>query len=99
MEDYGRAYWRNRRHILSVPNDCPMTPRPSFPPMCEQPCDSPASPLAAETDREASAKSSEIRIETDRNSFTHTHYKQIWTPFISVKGDDVTFEPLGFPLR
>ena len=53
MEDYGRAYWRNRRHILSVPNDYPMTPRPSFPPMREQPCDSPASPLAAETEKQA----------------------------------------------
>ena len=75
-----------------------MIPRPSFPPMREQPCDSPASPLAAETEKQA-PKSSEIRIETDRNSFTQTHYKQIWTPFISVRGDDVTFEPLGFPLR
>ena len=74
-----------------------MTPRPSFPPMREQPCDSPARPLAAESEKQA--PSPVKPTETDRNSFTHTHYKQIWTPFISARGDDVTFEPLGFPLR
>ena len=56
---------------------------------------------------EASAKSIEIRIEIDRNSFTHTHYKQIWAPkwrgdkdsFVPIREHDVTFEPLGSPLR
>ena len=36
-EEYGRAYWRNRRQILSVPNDSPMTPRTRASPISTQP--------------------------------------------------------------
>ena len=42
-EEYGRAYWRNRRQILSVPNDSPMTPRTRASPISTQPRASPAS--------------------------------------------------------
>ena len=42
-DEYGRAYWRNRRQILSVPNDSPMTPRTRASPISTQPRASPAS--------------------------------------------------------
>ena len=42
-DEYGRAYRRNRRQILSVPNDSPMTPKSRAPLISTQPRDSPAS--------------------------------------------------------
>ena len=42
-DEYGRAYRRNRRQIISVPNDSPMTPRTGALPMSTQSHDSPAS--------------------------------------------------------
>ena len=36
-DEYGRAYRRNRRQILSVPNDSTMTPRTRAPPTSTQP--------------------------------------------------------------
>ena len=36
-DEYGRAYRRNRRQILSVPNDSTMTPRTRAPPISTQP--------------------------------------------------------------
>ena len=48
-----------------------MTPIPSFPPMCEQPRDSPASPLAAETKKQAS---SPVKLEwRPTETVSHTH--------------------------
>ena len=41
------------RQIISVANDCPMTPRPSFPPIREQHGDFPASPMAAKSEKQA----------------------------------------------
>ena len=40
---HGRAYRRNRRQILSVPNDSPVTSTTRAPPISTQPRDSPAS--------------------------------------------------------
>ena len=39
-DEYGRAYRRNRRQIISLPNDSPMTPRTGALPMSTQPHDS-----------------------------------------------------------
>ena len=39
-DEYGRGYRINRRQIISVPNDSPMTPRTRDPPISTQPRDS-----------------------------------------------------------
>ena len=94
LEDYGLAYCRNKRHILShIYIFLPYVN--SLVTLLRVHC----CWIWICWIWKASAKSSEIRIKTDRNSFTHTHYKQIWTPSISVRGDDVTIEPLECPLR
>ena len=41
-DEYGRAYKRNRRQIISVPNDSHMTPRSRAPPISTKPRNSPA---------------------------------------------------------
>ena len=50
QDEQGRVYRRNRRHIILVPNDHPMTPQLSDSPSSTQICDSPwsTSSLSAE---------------------------------------------------
>ena len=66
-DEYRCAYRRNRRQIISVPSDSPMTNLPTSWLLWVQDMH-----LYLRT----SAKSSDTR-ETDRNSFTHSHYNQI----------------------
>lgn len=75
QDEHGRVYRRNRRQIISVPNDHPMTPQLSDSPLSTQICNSPMSlslPSAEKqvqkkrngTSREANSKAEHSPITT-----------------------------------
>ncbi|PFX31924.1 Retrovirus-related Pol polyprotein [Stylophora pistillata] len=66
IDEYGGTYNRNRRHIIAVPNDSPMTPRARALPTSTQPHDSLAStrPAPALEKPASSPVSSERQTET-----------------------------------
>ena len=60
-----RGYRINRRQIISLPNDSPMTPRTRAPPISTQPCD----PSASTRQKLAP---SQVTLQTGRNNVTHS---------------------------
>lgn len=94
--EHGLAYWRNRRHIITAPNNLSMIPRPSGPPTSSQPWDPPVSSLTLTP--EGQVPSPLKLTETNRNRFKHTHFNQIWatnqqvtaTRWILLEGNVVT---------
>ena len=69
-DEYGRAYRRNRRQIISVPNDSPMTPRTGALPMSTQPHDSPASTRQAPVLEKPTP--SPVTLEIQAETIAHT---------------------------
>ena len=53
QDEQGRVYRRNRRQIISVPNDHPMSPELCDPPLSTPFCDSPMSPSSPSTEKQA----------------------------------------------
>ena len=66
-DEYGRAYRRNRRKIIGVPNDFPKT---GAPPLGTQPQDSPASTKQAPVLEKPA--SSSVRLERETETIAHT---------------------------
>ena len=64
-DEYGRGYRINRRQIISVPNDSPMTPRTRAPPINTQPRDYSAST------REKPAPS-QVTLQRQAETMSHT---------------------------
>ena len=69
-DEYRRAYRRNRRQIISVPNDSPMTPRTRALPMSTQSHDSPASTRQAPVLEKAAP--SPVTSERQTETIAHT---------------------------
>ena len=79
LEDgYGRAYRRNRRQILSVPNDSPMTPRTRASPISTQSRDSPASTRQSLVFEKPVPSPVKLERQTETISQTPIDYNQIW---------------------
>ena len=64
-DEYERGYRINRRQIISVPNDSPMTPRTRAPPLRTQPCDSSAS-------TRQKLASSQVTLQRQAEAMSHT---------------------------
>ena len=64
-DEYGRGYRMNRRQIISVPNDSPMTPRTRDPPISTQPRDS--SPSIRQT-----LAPSQVTLQRQAETMSHT---------------------------
>ena len=75
-DEYGRAYRRNRRQIISVPNDSPMTPRTGAFPMSTQPHVSPSSTRQAPVLEKPEL--SPVTLERQTETSAHSYYNQIW---------------------
>ena len=81
-DEYRRAYKRNRRQVISVPNDSPMTPRSRAPPISTQPHNSPARTRLALVFAKAVPKSSDTR-ETEtisHSAITTRSGRQVKSP-------------------
>lgn len=87
-DEHGLAYWRNRRHIITAPNDLFMIPRPSGPPTGSQPWDPP--PASSLTLTPEGQVPSPLKLtDTNRNRFKHTHFNQIWATKSTGNSDSV----------
>ena len=69
-DEYGCAYRRNRRQIIPVPNDSPMTPRTGALPMSTQPHDSPSSTRQAPVLEKPAL--SPVTLERQTETIAHT---------------------------
>lgn len=69
-DEYGRAYRRNRRKIIRVPNYFPMTPRTGTLPLGTPLHDSPASTKHARVLEKPA--SSSVRLEIQTETIAHT---------------------------
>lgn len=71
QDEHGRVYRRNRRQIISVPNDHPMTPQLSDSPLSTQICNSPMSLSLPSAEKQVQKKEMEPAEKLTAKRNTH----------------------------